>query len=72
MAEVLEPEPETAAAQEVETPDWKAPGDAEAQVGASRGRERCGPGWGRPSWGGFVVRPEGPADLSEKYSFKMA
>ena len=44
MAEVLEPEPETAAAQAVETPDWKAPGDAGAQVGAARGREGCGPG----------------------------
>lgn len=47
MAEVLEPEPATAeraAAQAVETPGWTAPEDAGPQVGASRGRGRCGPG----------------------------
>lgn len=46
MAEVLEPDPATAeraAAQAVETPGWTAPEDAGPQVGASRGRGRCGP-----------------------------
>lgn len=42
MAEVPEPEPEAAAAPEVETPDWKAPGDADAQPGSYETR-RYGP-----------------------------
>lgn len=48
MAEVLEPEPgiaEGAAAQDLETPGWKTPGDADPQVGASRAREGCGTRW---------------------------
>lgn len=61
MAEVLEPEPgiaEGAAAQDLETPGWKTPGDADPQVGASRahakGAGRGGRVWGR---GGALLQP---------------
>lgn len=61
MAEVLDPEPgagDGAAAQAVETPDWKVPGNTDPQVGASSGSKGCGPRWAGLGVGGGCLRAD--------------